>query len=119
MKQQAFENLRGEAWDEFAAELTRVQRGYRLGDDVDAVRFAREYADICRDLSLAKLRGYSHVLVDRLNELVISGHNVIYVRRSGYLVAAVEFFTSGFPRAVISRLLPSPTSTQAIPKLMT
>ena len=100
LKQQAFERVRGNAWERFATTLRRVQHGYRLDEETDPAEFARAYGEICRDLSLAKLRGYSHLLVERLNALVLGGHNVIYVRRSGYLAAFVDFFVSGFPRAV-------------------
>jgi hypothetical protein len=100
VKQQAFERDRGDAWEAFRVQLEGISRGYRLSDGVSAVEFVANYREACRDLALAKSRGYSHMLVARLNELVIQGHNAVYVRRSGYLRSVINFVRADFPRLV-------------------
>lgn len=103
MKQQTFERLHTERWSRFeqslenldaASRMLRRQRTANLDD------FVAGYGQLCRDLAIAKKRGYSARLVDRLNDLVIRGHNAIYVRRSGLVRAALEFFMRDFPRRV-------------------
>ncbi|MCZ6889567.1 MAG: stage II sporulation protein M [Gammaproteobacteria bacterium] len=100
MKQQAFERDRGDAWEAFRVQLDGISQGYRLSDGVSAVEFVANYREACHDLALAKSRGYSHMLVARLNELVIQGHNAVYVRRSGYLRSVINFVRADFPRLV-------------------
>jgi uncharacterized membrane protein SpoIIM required for sporulation len=65
-----------------------------------ADRFITSYRALCRDLSIAKARGYSPSLIDYLNDLVIRGHNVVYARRSGFVERARAFLVAGFPRLV-------------------
>ena len=100
MKQEAFERERSQQWSDFAAELDRVTQGYRLPADVAPASFVRSYREISRDLALAKSRGYSHQLVKRLNELVIRGHNTVYVRRSGWKRIVLDFLRGGFAVSV-------------------
>ena len=100
MKQQAFERERQVLWERFEARLASVRQGYRLGGSKDADAFAREYEQIARDLNLAQARGYSRSLLVRLNDLVVRGHNVVYVYRSSFLRASLRFIAAGFARRV-------------------
>ena len=99
MKQRSFEQGRETAWTGFAAQLLTAKRGYRLSN-VDSEEFAAQYQRVARDLSVAKSRGYSPRLIRYLNSLVVRGHNLIYVRRSGYGSAILQFLIAGFPRQV-------------------
>ncbi|MCZ6870049.1 MAG: stage II sporulation protein M [Gammaproteobacteria bacterium] len=103
MKQQTFENLHGERWTTFAqalADLEDPKRMFRKRAASDLEDFVDGYRALCRDLAIAKKRGYSSRLISRLNDLVIRGHNAIYVRRSGFARAALEFGLRDFPRLV-------------------
>lgn len=100
MKQSAFERLGEVRWRAFEDVLERARVGNRLPKDVDPVEFADDYQLITRDLSIARARGYSRLLVERLNRLARSGHNIMYVRRSGFVMGLLRFVASGFPRAV-------------------
>lgn len=101
MKQHTFETLRAPSWQAFEQQLKHVRAGYRLSDG-DAAGFALEYRHLARDLSVARSRGYSQRLVRYLNDLVVAGHTLIYVRRSGYAGTVRDFLVWGFPAAVRS-----------------
>ena len=100
MKQQVFEQQRELAWQRFEQTLEGVKLGYRLDKEADSETFLRDYQAVARDLSVAKSRGYSRQLVNRLNRLVTGGHNVIYVYRSGFLSSSLEYFRCTFPQRV-------------------
>lgn len=100
MKQQDFERQGQRRWDAFDAALANVQRGYRLGDDDHSEEFVRAYQRVVRDLSMARSRGYSRRLVAHLNGLAIRGHNTVYVYRSSFVLRALRFIATGFPRRI-------------------
>jgi uncharacterized membrane protein SpoIIM required for sporulation len=103
LKQRAFEALHRARWDDFEALLAqaeRARRRYRLDRAAAAETFIASYRALCRDLSIAKARGYSPTLIDYLNDLVTRGHNVVYARRSGFVAAALVFLAYGFPRLI-------------------
>ena len=105
MKQQTFENLHTERWTTFADALTDLEDPKRMFKPRAASQlesFVDGYRALCRDLAIAKKRGYSSRLIASLNDLVIRGHNGIYVRRSGFARAALEFGLRDFPRLVRS-----------------
>lgn len=105
MRQTDFER-RGEArWRRFEALLRRADQArgdglLRRGLPREAADLPREYRAICRDLSLAIDRRYSPRLLDRLNELALGGHRVLYARRAELGRRALAFFAYGFPRRV-------------------
>ena len=100
MKQQTFESLHEERWRRFETSLGSVANGYRLAKQEDSEDFVADYQAITHALALAKHRGYSRLLVERLNDLVVRGHSVMYARRSGFFPAVLGFVLTGFPRAV-------------------
>ncbi|MEE9254628.1 MAG: stage II sporulation protein M [Pseudomonadales bacterium] len=103
MKQQSFEKLHTDRWSAFERALTDLdnpKRMFRPRPAADLEEFVDGYRALCRDLAIAKKRGYSSRLIVRLNDLVIRGHNAIYLRRSGFARAALEFFLRDFPRRV-------------------
>ncbi len=58
------------------------------------------YRELCQHLALARDRQYSPDLVDRLNQLVLRGHHVLYGARAGRRTGLVAFLLAGFPRLV-------------------
>ena len=100
MKQHVFEHQGEEIWQRFEQNLAEVEQGYRLKKGSDTKTFVRDYQKIARDLSVAQSRGYSRQLVQRLNHLVIGGHNVIYVYRSGFLTSSLNYIRHDFPARV-------------------
>ena len=100
MKQQLFETQAQEVWQRFANNLDKIKGGYRLKDGTDTRQFVRDYQKVARDLSVAQSRGYSRLLVQRLNHLVVGGHNTIYVYRSGFLNTCLDYIRHTFPNRV-------------------
>jgi hypothetical protein len=102
MKQRAFEAANTGAWERYAAELAALDSsGMRMRLPAKSVEpFVVGYRRISHDLAIARARGYTPALIARLNDLVVRGHNVIYVRRAGFGRRFAAFFVQGFPRLV-------------------
>jgi uncharacterized membrane protein SpoIIM required for sporulation len=102
VKQHAFEAVNVDAWQRYEGELAALDSsGIRMRLPIEAVEpFVVGYRQISRDLAIARARGYTPALIARLNELVVRGHNVIYVRRAGFGRRIAAFFIQGFPRLV-------------------
>jgi uncharacterized membrane protein SpoIIM required for sporulation len=58
------------------------------------------YRRLCQQLALARRRGYSPVVTDRLQQLMQRGHGVLYRTPTPRWRRAVEFLIAGFPRLV-------------------
>ncbi|MCH9670529.1 MAG: stage II sporulation protein M [Gammaproteobacteria bacterium] len=58
------------------------------------------YRQVCHHLALARERGYSLALVDRLHGLCLRGHQALYVRRFSILAELRRFVLADFPRLV-------------------
>ena len=112
MRQERFIALHAREWDEFEAWLDaragKVRDVRRAGiQDVrwrgmrdDAVPGA--YRRLCHQLSLARRRGYSPQVVDRLQGLMQRGHAMLYRPAPVRWRAALSFLLAGFPRLVRS-----------------
>lgn len=107
MNQEAFEARYREHWDAFDAWLASRNRPARAAQPVppgpallpdDEV--PRRYRALCQHLALARDRGYSSGLVDRLQRLVMRGHQYLYGARPEAGPKILRFFVGGFPRAV-------------------
>ena len=98
MTQERFEARYGQDWDAFEARLQALEkRGGKLAADED---FPAAYRTVCKHLALARDRGYSAHMVDRLNGLVRRGHGLLYVSRGFGFKTFARFFLVDFPRAV-------------------
>ena len=101
MKQQLFEQQYQEDWQRFEQMLSALEANKRKSlSDEDRVDFAPLYRRMCHLLSLARQRQYSSHLVDRLNGLVLRGHQQLYQRRGGLLNRMLGFIAAGFPAVV-------------------
>src|SRR5262245_25511820 len=109
MRQAVFEDRYGADWAKFEAWLDRHEHQRRrrahdapAGEDALAdTDVPQSYRRICQHLALARDRQYSPELVDRLNQLALRGHHLLYGARTRRGVArAIEFFLAGFPRLV-------------------
>ncbi|HEV8695850.1 MAG TPA: stage II sporulation protein M [Lysobacter sp.] len=58
------------------------------------------YRRLCQQLALARRRGYSPVVTDRLQQLMQRGHGVLYRTAAPRWWRAAEFLLAGFPRLV-------------------
>lgn len=101
MKQAAFVALHAADWARLEAWLAAPdRRTTRVLPDDPALAFPAAYRHACHDLALARERGYSHDLVDRLQRLVEHGHRVLYRPAPPRWRHAATFLVADFPRLV-------------------
>ena len=109
MRQAIFAVRHGPDWERFERWLDgheKLRRGaanaaleppHALAD----TEVPRAYRRVCQHLALARDRQYSPELVDRLNQLALRGHHLLYGARPRRGAArALEFLLAGFPRLV-------------------
>lgn len=63
-------------------------------------QFPERYRELCQHLALARDRQYSPELIDRLNQLALAGHHMLYGARSRFGAQIIEYIRSEFPRLV-------------------
>ena len=69
-------------------------------DGLDDIDFAARYRRACQQLAIAQRRGYSPLVLQRLEQLVQRGHDVLYRPPTLRLRRIVAFFGSDFPRLI-------------------
>lgn len=103
MNQQTFQDRHGEGWAQFERWLdgtTRRRRPATAPPPFAESEFAHRYRTLCQHLALARDRRYSPALVERLNRLVIRGHQFMYGSHPEAGPAVLRYFTHDFARAV-------------------
>jgi len=105
VKQAAFELRYGPEINQFEHWLDRKQSGAKRDPkDEAAVMDDREmpaaYRHICQLLALSRDRQYSPDLIDRLNQMVLRGHHLLYGARGGRSTRVLAFLAADFPRTV-------------------
>ena len=107
MRQAVFEARYGADWLRFEAWLDRdekLRERQARPDSTDLLpdhELPQAYRRICQHLALARDRQYSPELVDRLNQLALRGHTLLYGARTRRGIAqALAFFLADFPRLV-------------------
>ena len=93
--QDRFQEQHGQTWDDLEDALDRLEGG----QTVAAPDFPQRYRRLCQQLALARSRSYTPELIDRLNRLVLRGHQHLYGRP---LIAPrlMEGLQRTFPRRV-------------------
>jgi uncharacterized membrane protein SpoIIM required for sporulation len=97
--QQEFETRYAPTWDRLAAMLEALGTRKRARA-AELEQFPHVYRQLCGHLALARERGYSLALVERLNQLMLRGHQALYSARGVRRSALVEFLATGFPARV-------------------
>lgn len=97
MNEQRFIEKYGETWDAFENLL---QHAETRTSAVPLDDFPSLFRTLCNHLTLARSRGYSAALVERLNPLVERGHAVLYANRSGRWDHIIDYVAGGYARAV-------------------
>src|SRR4249920_1981139 len=106
MRQAIFESRYGPDWERWLDRDAKLRRGAANAalEPVHALPDAevpQAYRRVCQHLALARDRQYSPELVDRLNQLALRGHHLLYgARASRGMARSLEFLLAGFPRAV-------------------
>ena len=105
MKQAVFELRYGAEINQFEHWLDGKQsRAKREPNGQPGMMDDREmpaaYRHICQLLALARDRQYSPDLIDRLNQIVLRGHHLLYGARGGRSARVLAFLAADFPRTV-------------------
>lgn len=103
MRQLEFERRHQAQWARFGQWLSEQQRRRRRGDPPPALPHAEvpaAFRQLCAQLALAQARQYSPSLVDRLNQLVLAGHQRLYGASTSWLQAPWRFLAVEFPALV-------------------
>ncbi|MBK5073599.1 stage II sporulation protein M [Budviciaceae bacterium CWB-B4] len=102
MKQERFEALHQAEWEAFENWLGHHLRIIKHQDGtVYQPPFAnhempQRYRNLCQHLAIARDRGYSLLLVERLHNLVQSGHDILYRANSGISGRMLNYLAGGF-----------------------
>lgn len=104
MKQEQFETLHAQEWDDFAAWLAWHEKSRRQRESEWPPRPAHEmpqrYRHVCQHLAIARERGYSLSLIERLHALARDGHQLIYSTEASLAQRALDYASGGFARDV-------------------
>jgi uncharacterized membrane protein SpoIIM required for sporulation len=95
---QQFEN-----WLQRRGENARKARGTVDPDLPGDETIPERYRRLCQQLALARRRGYSPQLVERLQQLMQRGHTLLYRTPAPQWQRAVEFLFADFPQLVRSQ----------------
>jgi uncharacterized membrane protein SpoIIM required for sporulation len=95
MTERNFVARRGRFWQEFSQTL-----GSRRLMRERAGRFPQDFRELSQDLNTARAHGFDPVLVERLNRLVLEGHQRLYDCREFSLKPLLAFITRTFPQQV-------------------
>ncbi|MFZ5558156.1 MAG: stage II sporulation protein M [Pseudomonadota bacterium] len=99
MTQQEFESRYAPTWDRLTAMLDALGER-KAARAAELEQFPHVYRQVCGHLALARERGYSLALVERLNRLMLRGHQTLYSARGVRRSALLEFLATGFPARV-------------------
>jgi uncharacterized membrane protein SpoIIM required for sporulation len=93
MTERNFIIRRGKFWQEFSQTLEsrRLMRQR-------ARRFPQDFRELSQDLNTARAHGFDPALIDRLNRLVLEGHQRLYDCREFSFRSFLTFVTCTFPR---------------------
>lgn len=100
MKQLVFQETREATWVRYENIVNELKRGRLLPKQFSSDEFLSLYKQLNRDLSIAKTRGYSQMLVNRLNRLVSLGHKVLPGYHFFSPSVVWRFLSEDFPVAV-------------------
>lgn len=101
MKQEHFVALHGSEWDTLQFWLGALERHpQRSMRDPQALDFPQAYRRVCHQLALARARGYSREVTDRLQRIVQQGHQLLYRPPAPRWHKVAHFLLAGFPRLV-------------------
>lgn len=92
MKQDTFVRNSGQRWTEFEAIIE--------GKSPVGLDYPGRYRAVCTDLSIARSRHYSPVLVEKLNDLVRLGQRLFYKNEAGALRKIIGAVRYEFPLAL-------------------
>ena len=96
MTQQGFIARRREFWD----KVEHVVSGGRKETAKNAAWFPEAFRELTQDLNTARAHAFDPSIIERLNNLVLAGNQLLYGQRNWSVRGAARFIGQGFPRAV-------------------
>ena len=104
MRQDQFISRHEAEWQALAEWLDAAGKRAKPGEGAAAacadVEVPRRYRRACQQLALARKRGYSPMLIERIGQLVERAHTILYRPPSPRWWRAVSFIASDFPAEV-------------------
>ena len=94
-----FEQLYEKEWEELELSLER-HKAAPSARAISGARFTELYRHTCGHLAIARSRSYPQHLIDRLEHLTATCHQLIYQQREFGIAALVKVATNDFPAAV-------------------
>lgn len=101
MKQEDFEQRYTPDWEALEGWLREMEKRRAESDQsvCDSTRVPALYRRVCHHLALARRRGYSPALQERLNQMALGGHRHLYASRPRIRPRLIRFVSVGFPTA--------------------
>lgn len=99
MNQQDFERRNEACWQATEALIDSLAKPGRAAN-IDTADFPQRYRQVCQHLAIARERQYASYLIERLNQLMLRGHQYLYGARAGFLSSILHFIGSAFPALV-------------------
>jgi uncharacterized membrane protein SpoIIM required for sporulation len=99
MKQRTFEKSHQPQWELLESWLDRLEKRDSLKIP-NIAEFPQCYRQVCQHLALARDRHYTPYLIERLNRLVLRGHQYFYTTPSRLMSKVLDFFSVNFPQQV-------------------
>jgi len=101
MKQEKFESNYQSFWSEFESLVSdldgKENLSYAKQSEIAIGDFSSAYRRVCNHLSIAKKRRYSARLINRLNYMVLKGHQHLYHRKTSFIYQSIQFILAEFP----------------------
>lgn len=99
LNQQAFEKNHEPEWQELARCLGALETLKPWKKKPSTIeQLPALYSALCQQHALARSRGYSHALTDRLHSLITRAHQQLYRHREPWLRRLLGFIGGGFSR---------------------
>jgi len=99
MTEQGFLLRREPVWKEFSKLVVGQRRVLKKG----SVSFIHSFREITQDLNTAKACGFDPSIIERLNNLVNEGNQILYKQHTWPIKNAVNFIIKTFPQKVRSQ----------------
>jgi uncharacterized membrane protein SpoIIM required for sporulation len=100
MKQRTFERYHQQQWESLETWLAADKKSSTSAKLNTAVQFPQLYRQVCQHLALARDRHYTPQLIERLNRLVLLGHQQLYRSETVLLTRIITFIRFDFPRQI-------------------
>ena len=99
MRQEQFEKQNGEFWGRVEGLIDNLEqsRFKKSTSKRDSLGFPADYRRVCSHYALARSRRFSPALLERLHNLVLRGHPLLYRQQTAWGWRIMHFILFGFP----------------------